>query len=425
MLIPNNPVQTRTGDLTLWFIAITLIFPLFMQFSGGIYSDLNPIIDSGGFLSKLPLPISIGTCIFGIIALRRNYRQAAPSILFVAAFIAAILLSLIFAGEDLDIEARKMMFAAQTLLPTIGLLLGQLVRDEENVIPRAFLWVLLLLVPLQLLAGWIQGTLMLTNYLYVFSIYQHFQFVPIIFAMAFCLVMVHLWEQQKRLLRVLIPVMAIYVVASGSFLTVGLYCGFVLLFFGQRILRRRSGRLAGVLLFAMAIVAAIAFTTLYYASAKDTVSHFGDAGPYVTKFKMLIDGKMPKNIEERLGDWKMYGKWVVESDRTLLFGHVEPPARAVRTSAHNWYIDFIYNFGLVGLLPIFALIVFTAYRIWHLRKSLPPETWWLAGLVAFMVLIDSNFKVTLRQPYPGIFAYFFWGLLLSRLHGIAAPRAGA
>jgi hypothetical protein len=300
-----------------------------------------------------------------------------------------------------------------------------LVRDEKSSVPRAFMWVLLLLVPFQLLAGWMQGTLMLTNYLYVFSIYQHFQFVPIIFVTAFCLAMVYLWEQHKSLLRALIAVMAIYVVASGSFLTIGLYCGFVLLFVGRRILRRRSGRLVGFLLLGTAIAVAIVFATLYYATVKNAVSHFGDEGNYVNKFQTLLNGKMPRNIEERLGDWKMYGNWIGENPRTLLFGHVEPPARAVRTSAHNWYIDFTYNFGLVGLLPIFALIVFTVYRVWRLRKSLPAETWWLAGLVAFMVLIDSNFKVTLRQPYPGIFTYFFWGFLLSRLCVHAQTKLGA
>jgi hypothetical protein len=46
-------------------------------------------------------------------------------------------------------------------------------------------------------------------------------------------------------------------------------------------------------------------------------------------------------------------------------------------------------------------------------------------MVAFLVLVDSNFKVTLRQPYPGIFAYFLWGLLLSRLRPRPAARPGA
>jgi hypothetical protein len=58
---------------------------------------------------------------------------------------------------------------------------------------------------------------------------------------------------------------------------------------------------------------------------------------------------------------------------------------------------------------------YTVTLCWGRRTSLPAETWWLAAIVFYLVVIDSNFKVTLRQPYPGIFAYFMWGLLLSRL----------
>jgi hypothetical protein len=29
--------------------------------------------------------------------------------------------------------------------------------------------------------------------------------------------------------------------------------------------------------------------------------------------------------------------------------------------------------------------------------------------------LDNNMKVTLRQPYPGVFGFFLWGILLSRL----------
>lgn len=56
---------------------------------------------------------------------------------------------------------------------------------------------------------------------------------------------------------------------------------------------------------------------------------------------------------------------------------------------------------------------------------LPAQTWWLTVIVFYLVVIDSNFKVTLRQPYPGIFAYFMWGLLLSRLRVPAPPKLSA
>jgi len=427
-LIIKEGMQFRTKNLTLWLIAITLIFPLFVQFSGGIYNNPLPVHDSGGLLDKLPLPISIGACVFGILALGKNYRQAMPAILFISAFGAVMLMSLIFADENLVIELRKAVLAAQFLLPTIGLMLGQLVRDEQNVIPRAFMWVLLLLVPFQLCAGWWQKTLTLTHYLYVFSIYQHFQFVPVIFVMAFCLVMVHLWDQHKVLLWPLAAVMAIYVIASASLLAIGLYSGFVALFFLWKTWRLRTTRWIGFLMFGAGMLAVVVLMNLYYSFAKDysynkdNISDFGGNNQYVGKFKKLAEGKMPVNVEERLADWNLFLKGITENYRTLMFGHVEPLPREVRTSAHNWYLDFAYNFGLIALLPVVALIVFTIYLVWFFRRSLPGETWWLAGLLAFMVLVDSNFKVTLRQPYPGIFVYFLWGLLLSRLRFLAEPR---
>jgi hypothetical protein len=63
--------------------------------------------------------------------------------------------------------------------------------------------------------------------------------------------------------------------------------------------------------------------------------------------------------------------------------------------------------------------------VWRRRESLSGQTLWLAALVAFLVLVDSNFKVTLRQPYPGIFVYFLWGLLLSRLRPAPVARLDA
>jgi peptidoglycan/LPS O-acetylase OafA/YrhL len=68
-------------------------------------------------------------------------------------------------------------------------------------------------------------------------------------------------------------------------------------------------------------------------------------------------------------------------------------------------------------MPIFFLIAYTMRAVWQQRR----DVWridrltWLAAVVLFVVIVDSNFKVTLRQPYSGIFAFFLWGVLLARL----------
>ena len=90
-------------------------------------------------------------------------------------------------------------------------------------------------------------------------------------------------------------------------------------------------------------------------------------------------------------------------------------SREVTTSAHNYYLDLIYNFGAISALPIFALLAYTLFLIWRRRAALSETAGWTAAIVLFLVLIDNNLKVSLRQPYPGILTFFLWGLLIQQL----------
>jgi glycosyltransferase involved in cell wall biosynthesis len=134
-----------------------------------------------------------------------------------------------------------------------------------------------------------------------------------------------------------------------------------------------------------------------------------------------------RNVAERVSDWKLFGSGILDSPRAFFFGHEKMMPREVRTSAHNFYIDFIYNFGVLAVLPLIALILYTLAQLWHLRPRLFASESLLthAAVVLFLVLLESNVKVTLRQPYPGIAIYFLWGLLLARLREPAVAAATA
>jgi hypothetical protein len=134
-----------------------------------------------------------------------------------------------------------------------------------------------------------------------------------------------------------------------------------------------------------------------------------------------------RNVAERFSDWRLFGLGIIESPKSFLFGHSRPIAREQRTSAHNFYLDFTYNFGALALLPLAALIAYTAALLWRRRREvMSSDTLFaLAATVAFLVLLESNLKVSLRQPYPGIAIYFFWGLLLARLRNPSGTRSMA
>ena len=411
----------ETNNLVNWVIGFGLLFPLFYQLSGGIYNGFMQ--DSGGSVAKLPFPIAVLACFGGMVVTFKYFRRAYAAFAFVAAMIFAMFLSVVFGSAELRVELRKLTVLAQFIMPVFALILGQMIVDYDNTIAKAFLTVLFVVVPAQLVSSWMHGSLTLTHSLYLFSIYQHFQFVPLIFICAFAFATTSLWRTHKKLLLIFLPVMFIYTIASVSFLTMAAFVIFAAVFSFLRLRDHRNNNKALVTaIILLGISVAVGSVGAYYSKAKSKTSIVGDGGQYIGKFEALAEGKLPINIPERWADWKLFGNGIMESPRTIVFGHVEPMAREVRTSAHNWYIDFAYSFGLISLLPIVTLIVYTAYLCEVQRNKLTEQTWWLAAIVFYLVVIDSNFKVTLRQPYSGIFAYFLWGLLLSRLRGLASPR---
>lgn len=125
----------------------------------------------------------------------------------------------------------------------------------------------------------------------------------------------------------------------------------------------------------------------------------------------------PTNLAQRISYWKFYSGEILSSTKTAAPSHVAPPDRTHFPSAHNYYVDFAYNFGVVALLPFLAFIGLTVagiVRQWPRLRSSAPHAG-LAATVLFIIIVDNSFKVGMRQPYPGTLTFFLWGLLLSWL----------
>jgi drug/metabolite transporter superfamily protein YnfA len=132
----------------------------------------------------------------------------------------------------------------------------------------------------------------------------------------------------------------------------------------------------------------------------------------------------PGNVGQGITYWRQYWKGITEDPKNFLLGHAERPDRNTTPSAHNYYVDLVYNFGAVALLPWLFLLFSSAKLAWIAMRSrtLPTDLLWLFGAVAFFALVDNSLKVGFRQPYPGILMLFLWGVLLTRLTPAAAAR---
>jgi hypothetical protein len=133
---------------------------------------------------------------------------------------------------------------------------------------------------------------------------------------------------------------------------------------------------------------------------------------------------LPKVLSTRFEIWRYYAGGVFESPQTFLFGHKSPPDRNLYPSAHNYWLDALYNFGALALLPLIVLLLGTLRTLWRRRTDILINPMLLGTAMAaiYLLLGENMIKTGMRQPYPGIITFFVWGLLITRLRATATDK---
>jgi hypothetical protein len=425
-----------------WFLyalAGALIFPIFFQVDGGLFRDTAFVFDAQGVITKLPLPLSIAAMIVGI-GLLGNYWQASRTLttLFFSALLF-VLTSLVVAQGSAHQEGAKLILLAQYLLPMFGLVLGEMFGMSEQsaeVLQRTACVILLGLLPMQLVAGWVNGFAVLTPHVFIFSIYQHQLFFPAIVSALVMLVAIPLWAESgkgSRAVALLLPVSAVYFLSAHS---VAAVMGFVLglagigWFYGRNRLTR--GPVMTLLFTAIAVM-------VVFAIAKETgwLGRLLNSGQVI-----LLDAwldrfspeatlgltALPPWISERLALWAYFFSGTFDSLPSFLIGHAVPTQRSTHPSALNYWLDAAFNFGIVALMPLLLLLMSTLRMLWRGRGRIPRDAslFGLALAVIYLLLFVNMLKVGMRQPYPGIITFFLWGVLVARLRisGDASTETG-
>ncbi|MDE2437737.1 MAG: hypothetical protein KGM49_15895, partial [Sphingomonadales bacterium] len=389
-----------------------LLLPVFFQLGQGIYRSVEPLLDSGGQLLAVPIPIAVAACVAAVYMLG-HFQRAQRGGGFLFLFFVGLLLATIISTEGhLAAERAKLILLLQVLVPVLGLVLGQMiVRPAWPSLARGFLMALWIVVPAELLISWLHGSLLLQHDLLLFSIYQHRQYVPVVLEAAFLFALAVAPARSGPQARWLLPLMTLYAIASTSVLAM------VLLFLGVGLLvRLRPAMLPSRQLLSLLAALGIGYLALALPSPEFRAKFAFDTGD--TESALLPDA-----FRAHVAVWADYLSALLREPRHLVFGFPHPPDRTVLTNANNYYLDFIYNFGILALLPLLYLFGHTLGRLFRLRAQLQdrPEILMLAAIVIFLLVADNGWKVALRQPYSGLLSFFLWGLLLSELARLRAP----
>lgn len=416
-------MDERGRRIAKYVIAVLVVLPVFFQIGHGLFIDRSLIFESGGVVKDLPLPISVIACVAGILLLG-NYRQAAGTLYLVFALFFLMALSAAVSAEgDMLALKSKVILMLQYLIPWSGLVLGQMFverRDDVKIVQRAFLGVVLCIVLPQLIISYVNrtpGDLRLRSYMYIFSIYQHFQYAPIVLCGAYLIALFGLYRRNQVLVLTLSAAIGLYALVSTSRMAAILVAVGVASF----LMLGLRDRLRWIHL-------ALVFATVFWMLSVFDVPLI--TGKYAPLFGRQWRGDI--NIEQALAGpprwhyWDYYFEGMRRGNRrNLLFGQQRIPDRVAHPSAHNYYIDYLYNFGVIPFLPFLLFIAFSAAVLWRRRKGVisSPSLTGLC-LVLLSLWLDNFVKVGLRQPYPGIFSFFVWGILL-KLSGEASPNPAA
>lgn len=392
-------------------LAMAVLMPVFIRLSSGVFLDKAPLLAGGTSLLDLPVSLSIFLTYVAILMIG-SYRTVHLSLSVVFfTFIFMIFSTLIVSTSHGDWERSKIVLVIQCILPMGALVLGEMFKDEgldiDARIERSFLLVLALLVPLQLAASWMQGSLQLVSYVYIFSIYQHIHYVPIIIVSAYLLVIFTLWQDctYKNTLLVLTPIMGVYVAASLSIIVIIFFILGVFVFAIQR-WHFASDKLPTSIFFITLLVC------LGYLSVEVST--------------MTIAGKFSTIAIDTMSAWQLYMNEIFSNKKTIFLGHADALDMTMFSSVHNYYLDMVRNFGLVAVAPLLIVLAYTMREVYFCRKNIIVNFALLGHVFVlfFLLLIDNSIQVSLRQPYSGVFIFFIWGLLIARLDKINTIQGG-
>ncbi len=408
-------------------ILFFLVFPIFIQFSGSmVFADNAMNYLSEGKLSRLPLPVSLIACFVGIAVLvRYNKVQLATSVLF-CFFITMLFSVFINSPANGSEELNKLVLVIQYILPVFALILGQSYLQPENIYLRfesVFLYILLLIVPFEVVATIMQyGHGYLTPYLYVFSIYQHLQYVPVIFIGLYSLCIYSLIDSRllRNLMLFLSPFMGVYIIFSNSLLALSVLILLIISLFIFLLFSRKHVIWMSFLILLLMVSILFTFSSSPSSFQKKYHSFFPEISQTDNNHKMESNKDEVVNVNDRLIYWKIYWKGISKNIHTVLFGNTKMIDRELAPSAHNYYLDLLYNFGIISLLPIFYLLFVTLKIIYQDRRKIIYAADFLAltVLVVFFIFVDNMLKVGFRQPYPGIIMFFLWGVLINKIVSI-------
>jgi len=385
----------------LFKILIILIpIPIFIVFFNSLnsfeFSLLNSLNYSETIINKsffAPLPISSLLLIPILLGQLNNKKNKSITIYFVALSIFCMLFATSYTER---FNFSNFLNLAQFFLPMVAIVCGEIIGSNsklKNIVLKSFFKIALIVIALQILFTLKYNTEGLNPNFILFYIYQTEQYtslalIIIVFVNLQNFYLKNYNEKFNYRYYLVLVLILTYVYLSKS---ITLYVYSTVFFITHLFLISRSLKnyLFIIPLFFI-ILLSINYLNFDY-------SNF---------------------ISHRTHWYSLYFLEITSSIKTFFLGsNIENELYKITPGVFNYYLDFIYNFGFISIIPLLLLIFITIVKvIKHIKINvISSENLFIIVVLIVVVSIDSFLKVSLKQPYIGIILFFLWGICFSSL----------
>lgn len=385
------------------FAHILIFLPFFFSIEHGLYHFIpgeNIHYGETRNLLEKPIPLS-----FYLSPLLFFYFVKYQSKIFVKYFFIIIFCLIIFLINFFYFNKNYvyLFYFLQIIYPTIGILIGY---NSNKIFDQKFLKnFFLFFIIFQILSSIIiSKEFFLLDTFYFFSIYQQYQYTTSIWVILVFIIILNKETNTNTLLKyTLLIVINLFTAMTLNFSTI-LICLIGNLLFAFSFFRN----IRYVFLFFLMLILLI--ICIWYLS----INQIGTptmAGYKTENLLELFQLKVPLNIRQRLDIYESFFKLdfsIIE----FFIGFKNINFLLNFKSGHNILIDY---FLLIGIFPV-LVIVFLFYYLGFLNYN-NKENKYFFSVIFFMlaILIENMFKVSMKQPYPGLITFFIYGYFICHI----------
>lgn len=345
-------------------------------------------------LYSLPIPLSLMILPFFLISLLHRYQFMLISIYLVTLSFLIGIISVVYLQR---LSFSNFLNVIQFFLPMFGLIIGEIV-GKINLYQKLFFknlyLISLIVIILQLLLTITYGSNNLVSNIFGIYIYQSSNFTSTVFFLGLFsyLVFYRLKNFKFNLILdyFLLFLISVYLYYANS---ISLYL-FVLFFIVYNLIFKKIKIVNNLYLLLFLVLS-------FYISTEVNIKNF------FNHFDTIILSNK-HFLENSLNNYELF-----------LFGsNLNNELYLSQIGVFNFYIDYVYNFGFLSLIPFLFLISYTIIKTYRLKKIIFKNNlnYVLFYLFIFIIFIDSFLRTGLKQPFIGIIYYLIWGIYLSKLH---------